>query len=182
MGKKITIDHFISEVEKRTTIYDIINRFDSGKSAKHHSGGGVLRKKLKRLVNNKDGVSQRKLAGCFKCTQSYVNRVIKSMGIQKHKKQKNPDKSDQQKEVNRAKCATLYRKYRDREWILEDENYFTKTHSTINGNDNFYWGNIDFAPANVKFFLSGSLCHPVGFQSHSSWQVGTQLISCEITV
>ena len=48
-------------------------------------------------------------------------------------------------------CATLYRKYRDREWILDDESYFTKTHSTINGNDNFYSDNIDFAPANVKF-------------------------------
>ena len=31
--------------------------------------------------------------------------------------------------------------------------------------------------------MSGSLCHPVGFQSHSSWQVGTQLtsLSSEIT-
>ena len=33
------------------------------------------------------------------------------MGIQKYKKQKIPDRSDQQKEVNRAKCATLYRRY-----------------------------------------------------------------------
>ena len=72
------------------------------------------------------------------------------MGIQKYKKQKIPDRSDQQKLVNRAKCATLYRKYRDREWILDDESYFTKTHSTINGNDNFYSDNIDFAPTNVK--------------------------------
>ena len=144
---------------KRTTIYDIINRFESGKNAKHQSGGGrpakifnkQAKKKLKRLVNNKDGVSQRKLAGCFQCTQSYVNRVIKSMGIQKYKKQKIQDRSDQQKEAKRAKSATLYRKYRDREWILDDESYFTKTHSTINGNDNFYSDNIDFAPANVKF-------------------------------
>ena len=61
------------------------------------------------------------------------------MGIEKYKKQKIPDRSDQQKEVNRAKCATLYRNCRDREWILDDESYFTKTHSTINGNDNFYF-------------------------------------------
>ena len=39
LGKKFTIDHFISEGEKRTTIYDIINRFESGKNAKHQSGG-----------------------------------------------------------------------------------------------------------------------------------------------
>ena len=35
---------------------------------------------LKRLVINKDGVPQRKLTGRFQCTQSYINRVIKSMG------------------------------------------------------------------------------------------------------
>ena len=107
-------------------------------------------KKLKRLINNKNGVFQRIPTGRFNCTQSYVNRVIKSMGIQKYKKQKIPDRSVQQNEFNRAKCATLYRKYRDREWILDDESYFTKTHSTINGNDNFYSNNIDFAPAKVK--------------------------------
>ena len=58
LGKKFTIDHFISEGEKQTTIYDIINRFESGKNAKHHSGGGRLakifnkqtKKKLKRLL------------------------------------------------------------------------------------------------------------------------------------
>ena len=58
------------------------------------------------------------------------------MGIQKYRKQEIPrDRSDQQKLVDRAKCATLYRKYRDREWILDDESYFTKTHPTINGNE-----------------------------------------------
>ena len=82
MGKKFTIDHFISEEEKRTTIYDMINRIESVKNAKHQSGGGWLaevfnkqtKKKLKRMVNNKGGVSQRKLAGRFHtiiCKSSY---------------------------------------------------------------------------------------------------------------
>ena len=34
---------------------------------------------------------------------------------------------------------------------MDDESYFTKTHSTINGNDNLYSDNIDFGPAKVKF-------------------------------
>ena len=131
MGKRFTIDHFFSEGEKRTTIYDIINCFESGKNSKHQSGNGGSTRKKKEMV---DAIGQqqrwrRKLAGCFKCTQSYVNRVIKSMGIQKYKKQKIQDKSEQQKLVNRAKCATLYCTYRDREWILDDESFFTKTHS-----------------------------------------------------
>ena len=40
LGKKFTINHFISEGEKRTTIYDIINRLEPGKNAKHQSSGG----------------------------------------------------------------------------------------------------------------------------------------------
>ena len=39
LRKKFTIEHFIGEGEKRTTIYDIINRFESRKNAKHQSGG-----------------------------------------------------------------------------------------------------------------------------------------------
>ena len=78
LGKNFTIDRFFSEEGKRTTIYDIINRFESGKNAKRQSAGGRNRlNKLKRLGNNKDGVAQRILAGRCQCTQSYVNRVLR---------------------------------------------------------------------------------------------------------
>ena len=40
MGKKFTIDRFISEEEKQTTIYDITDRFESGKNAKYRPGCG----------------------------------------------------------------------------------------------------------------------------------------------
>ena len=33
---------------------------------------------------------------------------------------------------------------------MDNESYFTKTHSTINENDDFYSDKIDFAPAKVK--------------------------------
>ena len=95
------------------------------------------------------------------------------MGIHKYKKQKVPDRSDQQKEVNRAKCATLYRKYRDREWILDDESYFTKIHSTING------------IAKVKFRRKNKYEKKLlVWIALSSWKVRTQLtsLSKDITV
>ena len=57
------------------------------------------------------------------------------MGKQKYKKQKIPDRSDQQKEVRNGQRFTVNTE--NREWILENESYFTKTHSNINGNDNF---------------------------------------------
>ena len=34
---------------------------------------------------------------------------------------------------------------------MDDESYFTLSHSTINGNDIFYTSNIDSTPAGVKY-------------------------------
>ena len=45
----------------------------------------------------------------------------------------------------------FYRKYRDREFVLDDECYFTKRRTNSNGNDIFYSNNKDLAPANIKF-------------------------------
>ena len=53
--------------------------------------------------------------------------MIKALGIKKHKKQKIPDRTDEQKADNGTKCSALYRKYWDREFFLDDECYFTKT-------------------------------------------------------
>ena len=77
-GKKFTIDHFISEGESKSTIYNKINRSESGKPSSTNKEVVALpkilkqkaKKKLKRLINNKNGVSQRKLASRFKCTQT----------------------------------------------------------------------------------------------------------------
>ena len=53
LGGKFTIDCFISEGEKRTAIYDIINRFESGKKAKHQFGGGRSAKIFNKQTNKK---------------------------------------------------------------------------------------------------------------------------------
>ena len=38
-GKKFTLDHFISEGESKSTIYVIINSYESGKPSNHQQGG-----------------------------------------------------------------------------------------------------------------------------------------------
>ena len=158
-GKKFTVDHFISEGRPKSTIYDILNRNESGKSAMDKKSSGrpaiIFTKRatstLKRLTNNKSGISQRKLAKRFECSLSYINKKLDSLSINCWKKQTIPDRTEGQKAVARPKCATLFRKYKDRQWILDDESYFTLSHSTINGNDNFYSDNKSLAPPEVKF-------------------------------
>ena len=72
-----------------------------------------------------------------------------SFGLQRYKKQKILDSSDQQKEVNIANCETLYRKKRDREWILDDESY-ELIHSNVKTHSN---GNVALRPA-FRFLLN----------------------------
>ena len=52
-GKKFTIDHFISEGESKSTIYNIINRSESGKPSKQNKEVVALPKfSIKRLRRN----------------------------------------------------------------------------------------------------------------------------------
>ena len=88
-GKKFTIEHFISEGKPKSTIYDILKRYESGKSVMDKKSSGrparIFTKRatstLKRLTNNKSGISQRKLAKRFECSLSYINKKLGSLSI-----------------------------------------------------------------------------------------------------
>ena len=162
-GKKYTIDHFVAEGESKRTIYSIIKRFEDGIDANQQPGAGkppnIFHKKglnkLKRLTNNKSGVSQRNLAEHFKCTQPYISKVLNDkLGINCYKKMKIPDRTFVQMVEARSKCRFLYYNYKDRDWVLDDESYFTLSHSTINGNGFYYTDDKNNAPASIKYAKS----------------------------
>ena len=70
----------------RSTLFEIIERFESGNSAKHHARDGgrpdnifnqTDKKELGWLVNNKDAFSQRKLASRLRCvTKESKNKML----------------------------------------------------------------------------------------------------------
>ena len=165
LGKKITVDHFVSEGVSKSTIYDILRRCDSGRSVLERKRSGrppkIFTKRaktaLKRLANNKSGISQRKLASRFKCAQSLVNKALKTLSISCWKKQTIPGRTDAQIIAARPKCAALYRKYGLKDWVLDDESYFTLSHSSINGNANYYSDNKQQTPASVKYIKKSNL-------------------------
>ena len=47
--------------------------------------------------------------------------------------------------------STLHQNYRDFEWIIDDESYFTLDPSSINGNANFYSSNTLLTLSNIKY-------------------------------
>ena len=104
------------------------------------------------MFDHKDGISQRQAARKFKCLVSFVNKTLKmKTQIKAMRKKRIPDRSEVQKRQARQRCGRLLRKFKDFDWIMDDESYFTFKHSTINGNNNFYSSDVDLTSPNVQF-------------------------------
>ena len=77
------VSHFVKEGIARKTVYNALNRRKNGQSILEENRPGRLsswtssmKGKLKRLVNNRKGVSQRRLAGKFEKHQTTISRQI----------------------------------------------------------------------------------------------------------
>jgi transposase len=158
-GKIQTVRHFMAEGVSRRTIYDILHRYDNNLPASRQSGSGgsnarVTGRKLttlKRLFDHKDGISQRQAAQRLECCQKTISNTLKRNKIKARKKKRIPKRDERQQSEAKKLCSRLYRKFSNCSWILDDESYFTLSHSTINGNNVFYTSNIENTPPNVKF-------------------------------
>ncbi|KAL4473425.1 hypothetical protein ABPG72_012104 [Tetrahymena utriculariae] len=131
-----------------------------GKSLSRKVGSGRIPKiatketikKLNKYFNHKSGVSQRKFANKVGCSQSYVNRLLKKKtNISCYKKTKQPKMTIQQQEDAKSKCDILRKKYRNVDFILDDESYFTLSHTTLSGNDRFYSSDLNLTSHSVKY-------------------------------
>lgn len=159
-GKTYTVNHFLAEKMPKRTIYDIITRaeLDSGHQRVQGSGrpARIMTKtnvkRLKTLFDHKDSISQRQAANRFKCNQSHISKTLKKKtAIRARKKTTIPKRNEQQRGVAQTKCARLHHNYGGRDFIMDDESYFTLAHSSIGGNATFYTSNITETPATVKF-------------------------------
>lgn len=159
-GKKFTADHFLAEKIPKTTIYRVIDRAEndfgyarvpgSGRTAEIMTRSTI--KDLSKMFDHKCNISQSQAASKFECSQQHVSKTLaKKTLIRPRKKIKIPKRSDKQIAAARPKCIRLLRTFAKRKWILDDESYFTLSHSSIAGNDLFYTSNIKKTPASVKF-------------------------------
>ena len=158
-GNKTILQHFLKEGIPRSTIYRLIKRVKNGIGAERKKGQGRVaikmtsanRDKIKRFFDHKTGRSQRAAARKFNINQSYVCKLLKDLSITCRKKQTIPDRSEQQAKDAKTKCGILLRKYKNREWILDDESYFTLSNTSIAGNDVYYTSDVSATPSDVKF-------------------------------
>lgn len=159
-GKKATVDHFKGEKISKKTIYRIIQRAENESGHERVKGSGRIAKimtkrqinRLKIMFDHKDKVSQRQAARKFNCSQSFICKTLKTKSaIKKRKKKKIPKRTEAQKAKAQPLCGRLYRKSEKKSLILDDESYFTLSHSTINGNDNYYSSDVSQTPSSVKY-------------------------------
>ena len=162
-GECFTIDHLMRMKMKRSTLYDILGRYERRKTTKRKRGSGrtaqklpVLKKRqLKRAANDKKGVSHRKLAAKFNVSRSYIGKVLRSQNVKYFKRQKCPDSTPEQ-QTRQIKCLrSMNRKLcppkSDVVIILDDESYFPLKHDEMPGNDGFYSDNKNNTPFSVKY-------------------------------
>jgi len=159
-GKSFTVKHFMDEGVARSTIYSIVQRCENGITPNQRKGQGLKAVKMPpsrvRLLashfDNRSGRSTRKAARKYNISETYVRKVLSTKtSIKCRKKQKIPDRTELQADEAKKRCSVLTKKYQNFEWILDDESYFTLSHSSINGNDNYYSSDPASTPATVKF-------------------------------
>uniref|UniRef100_A0A914DRN3 Transposase n=1 Tax=Acrobeloides nanus TaxID=290746 RepID=A0A914DRN3_9BILA len=175
-GKSYTLKHFMAEGVPRSTIYGILQRFHDKLPASRKSGSGRPPSKLpprklaalRHLFDHKDGISQRQAARKLNCGLMTVNDALKKLNIKARKKKRIPQRTAKQISDAKRLCGRLYRKFSKRCWIIDDESYFTLTHSTINGNNTFYTSNIADTPPSVKFSTKKKNCAGASYSLYSS--------------
>ena len=97
------VHHFVREGIARRTVYNALNRRKNGqsilevtRSGRPSSWTSSMKVKLKRLVNHRKGVSQRKLGNKFNKHHMTIGRQIKKLGKEDYAREKTPTPKSRQ--------------------------------------------------------------------------------------
>jgi transposase len=160
LSKSLTCQHFTREGIPRTTIYNIIAKYEKyGKYEDLPRSGRPPKintqkvKRLEKMVNNTSGIGQSTLANKFGVHQSTISRVLKNKtDIRDYKKRKTPKyENNQQDRAVTASRRMVVKLFKDKDVVLDDEKYFKLSNPEIPGNDIFYTSDRSTAPAEIKY-------------------------------
>ena len=160
MKKSEIVKHFEKEGIPRSTIYANIERLQSGGSIEDNERNGrptswtaTRLNQLKKLTNNRKGVSQRRLARKFRVHQTTICRGISKLKISCHKREKTAKYSEKQaekaKNISKKLANFLYGS--SHMIILDDEKFFTFEASNMPGNAYYYTDDKSKCPDGVRF-------------------------------
>ena len=112
-----------------------------------------MKGKLKRLVNNRKGVSQRRLADKFEKHQTTISRQIKKLGISNYAREKtqkyNEETALRAKKRSRRLVNHLYKS--KAEVIMDDEKYFCFDGDNMPGSARYYTNDKEKCSDDFRF-------------------------------
>lgn len=154
------VKQFVSEGYARASIYNVLNKLethkpteDKKKTGRPTSWTATRRAKLKRLANNRTGVSQRGLAQKFQVHVSTISRQLAKMDIKYRKREKTPKYDEKQQKRARVASRKLLELLRDSrcQVVMDDEKYFTFSANQMPGNAGYYTNNKHKCSESVRF-------------------------------
>ncbi|KAF2881058.1 hypothetical protein ILUMI_25119 [Ignelater luminosus] len=105
-------------------------------------------RQIKNLFVNNYSILLHTAARKYDASPGYLCTTLKKKtNLRYSKKQTIPKQSDKQTALAKPKCNSLLRNFHHHDFILDDESYFTLSHSTINFTPVMFLS----PPANVKF-------------------------------
>ena len=145
----------------KRSLYRLMKTLDERGNLDRKTGSGrpmVLNSgdqaQLKRDVNNKTGLSQRKLGKKYKVDQKTISNSLKRMGIHYRKRKIAPKQTPAQKERQRERLVNFVQNLASeddqRDLVIDDESYFTLSGSGMPGNSGFYTNDSSKTPNHIK--------------------------------
>jgi hypothetical protein len=141
-GKSFTVNHFIEGLS-RSGVFRILQNFENRLTTERAPGSGsklrvMTRQMIRQLykdINHSDKFNYSSTGRKYGCSDVTIKRWLKKRQIKRFKKKKFPKYTENQKIMAKRQCARLYRYYRRNDFIIDDEEYFTLTHSL---NDSYF--------------------------------------------
>jgi hypothetical protein len=148
-GKCFTIQHFMDEGVPHRTSYHILRQYEERGGYDRKSGTGrkaviMTKKTVKRLKKKLESLkpsSTRALAIGLGCSQQHVWKTIhEKTSLVCKKKRKAPFYTPEAEKMCKSACRRLYALSAGKDFIIDDEKYFSLTGAHMPGNS-FYWCN-----------------------------------------
>jgi len=161
-GNLFIRNHFLAEGFNQQTIYRFIKDAKNGVPLGRKKGSGrkatinnaINKERVKRFFDHKKGVSQRQVASKLNCSPKTIRNILKSLKkpIKCFKRIKKPKRTLMQKAFAQPKCGRMYRKYRQHEFVMDDESYFTLSNTTLTGSNTYYSSDRRLTPTDVSYW------------------------------
>ena len=161
------VKHFVLQGHARSSVYKVLDKLATPQPIKEKKRTGrpsswtpANNQKLKRLTNNRTGISQRKLGRKFGVSHMTIGNQLSKMKIKYRKREKTPKYGLKQLEKAKKLSRYLLNHLRDANCsvVMDDEKYFTFSGDHMPGNSGYYSNNKDTCPERVRF--AGKLKYP----------------------